>query len=478
LSARLVLIAACTASIATATASAQTVRGTVVDSASGIPLRGARLTVGGQSINTTSDSSGAFTLRGLAAGQHTLAVRTVSLDSLGATYNVTLDIAGDSTSIAVRVPTALQVAAFACQQGLGTGGVLLGRLIARGDTAASRTGVVTAEWQAGSDSSKGKASPLWVSASSDERGRFALCGVPLDVELTLKAVTPRASGGPAAATVPAKARFGKAEVILDHATASAVFTGVVTLDTTREPIGGVEVSLPDLSRTTLTNERGTFILRDIPPGDQHVVVRRVGYGPVDTRLTFQAGSVVQRRFELIRATVLDSVVVTDKGSDRVMDDFERNRKLGLGHFLTRAELAKLEQLPMSSALRRLPGIKIDTWQTHAWILSSHANMGLDPRQWPNLDHTDSLKGAQREPCFALVYLDDHLMYRNRVTGRPPTFEPLFDVNTVLVSEVEAIEYYASPAEAPAKYASLDSPCGVLVIHTLRFHKQTKDTVPE
>jgi hypothetical protein len=48
-----------------------------------------------------------------------------------------------------------------------------------------------------------------------------------------------------------------------------------------------------------------------------------------------------------------------------------------------------------------------------------------------------------------------------------------------VSSIEAIEFYATGAETPMKYASLNSECGVLVIHTLRFHpKDTTSASPK
>jgi hypothetical protein len=50
-----------------------------------------------------------------------------------------------------------------------------------------------------------------------------------------------------------------------------------------------------------------------------------------------------------------------------------------------------------------------------------------------------------------------------------TWEPLFDINSIPVAQIEAIEYYASAAETPTKYSALNSQCGVLVIHTLRYH---------
>jgi hypothetical protein len=56
---------------------------------------------------------------------------------------------------------------------------------------------------------------------------------------------------------------------------------------------------------------------------------------------------------------------------------------------------------------------------------------------------------------------------------------LFDINTIPVSSIEAIEFYATGAETPMKYASLNSECGVLVIHTVRFHpKDTTSASPK
>jgi hypothetical protein len=46
---------------------------------------------------------------------------------------------------------------------------------------------------------------------------------------------------------------------------------------------------------------------------------------------------------------------------------------------------------------------------------------------------------------------------------------LFDINSIPVATIEAIEYYASAAQTPTKYSVLNSQCGVLVIHTIRYH---------
>jgi hypothetical protein len=63
-------------------------------------------------------------------------------------------------------------------------------------------------------------------------------------------------------------------------------------------------------------------------------------------------------------------------------------------------------------------------------------------------------------CYAQVYLDDVLMNPTRPT------EP-FDVNTIKLEQLEAVEFYAGPSQTPAKYSRLDSRCGVLVLWTRR-----------
>jgi hypothetical protein len=53
-----------------------------------------------------------------------LAIHTSSLDSLNAGYAAQVTVANGTTSVAVRVPSALQIAASACgDRGYGNGGI-------------------------------------------------------------------------------------------------------------------------------------------------------------------------------------------------------------------------------------------------------------------------------------------------------------------------------------------------------------------
>jgi hypothetical protein len=396
-----------------------------------------------------------------------LAIHTASLDSMSASYSVGVTVAGAATTIAVRVPNALQIAASACgDRGYGTGGIVLGKLRLAGDSASSLAGTVSAEWpNAGADSSR-----KWASAMADARGRFALCGVPLEAPLTLRALTDGASGQSANLRVPASARFARTEIVLrKEVAATGILAGIVT-DSANAPVGGVEVSLPDVSRTTLTNEQGAFALRDVPPGVQRVSARRVGYGPVEAQVAIQAGRTVERHIRMARATNLDSVVVTEKAVDHQLDDFEVNKKLGLGHFLTRAELAPQEGRSTGAVLTTLPGIRVFTMGPYAWIGSGRKNVtslqgGGGGRL--QLDRGDQAKRAPLWDCYAVVFVDDQPVFRNQKLGN--VVEPLFDINSIPVAQIEAIEYYASAAQTPMKYSVLNSQCGVVVIHTLRYH---------
>jgi hypothetical protein len=463
------LAAAIVASMAPTLTVAQSIRGTVVDSVSGKPVPKARVGIYSTALEAVADSLGRFVFSDVPAGDRALTIHTASLDSLNASYTVPVLVSGATTTVSVRVPSALQLAAMACGgRGYGQGGVVLGKLKVAGDSTAALSGTVSAEWPTAGATSKS------ISSTVDAHGRFALCGVPLETALSLRASTDGASGQATGFRVSSAARFARAELVLRaEAATMAAFTGFVT-DSLNRPIGGAEVSMPALAKTTLTNEEGAFALHDIPPGDQRVVIRRLGYGPADTKLAFQAGRTLQRRVTLTRATVLDSVTVTEKAYDPVLGDFEDNRRLGLGHFITREELAKLEGVSTGSVLRSVPGTSVVGRGPYGFIVSARAQTMLTSitRQGhQSLGSGDPLKGAPAGLCYSAVYVDNLRMYAGRPVGNQA--EPPFDINSIPVAEIEAIEYYASVSQMPAKYLTLGSVCGVLVIHTIRFHP--KDT---
>ena len=70
------------------------------------------------------------------------------------------------------------------------------------------------------------------------------------------------------------------------------------------------------------------------------------------------------------------------------------------------------------------------------------------------------KGA-RLACYVNVVLDGFRVYAPR---RPD--DPLFDINSIRVDQIETIEYYVGATQLPGRYQGPGADaCGVLVIRT-------------
>jgi hypothetical protein len=174
-------------------------------------------------------------------------------------------------------------------------------------------------------------------------------------------------------------------------------------------------------------------------------------------------------------SVLDSVEVVAKRNDPRMVEFEENRRLGLGHFITSEELRKNEGRRMGDIMAMVPGVALVRGRgSQAWILSQRHGSASRCTPWDAGRGGGSPVGggstwvystAERNMgmlcgCYAQVYLDGALMN----PGYPT--EP-FEVNSLPTHQIEAVEFYSSPAQTPGKYARLNSKCGVYVIHTRR-----------
>ena len=172
-----------------------------------------------------------------------------------------------------------------------------------------------------------------------------------------------------------------------------------------------------------------------------MTVRRLGYTPFDTTLVIRAGAILDQRHVLERVTTLAEVNTT--AARAWAREFDEHRRIGLGQFLTREELAKRESQRLGDIVSMMRGARmLRSGQTNTYLSSPVTTSLL-------------------RPCYAHVWLDGMPMY----LGRPG--EPLYNLNELIVMQIEAIEYYAGPADTPAKYNNLGANCGVLVVHTRR-----------
>lgn len=243
---------------------------------------------------------------------------------------------------------------------------------------------------------------------------------------------------------------------------AADFDGFVSSGPQRRPVAGAEVVLPLLDLRTITDDSGRFRFTEIPGGVHIVQVRRLGMRQVLASVSASAGQRTWREFVLDPVPLLDTVSVTAAAGLR---DFEEHRRLGLGKFITRAELAAQEGRRLGDILSQLGGIRIlrSTTANRAWVASTRNIRGrcTETEGGPAEPARGGTKPRGICACFSQVYLDGAPLYRGGEGGLVP------DVNAFLPSSVEAIEFYPGPASLPAPYSHLNASCGVLVIHTRR-----------
>ena len=437
--------------------------GTIADSATGAAVAGAEVALRGTGLRATTDAGGRFRIPDALPGDYTVEVRTRSLASFGYVHTVPVTFLDTGTVHAIRLPSREQVLATTCSATPGERGMVVGMVRLAGDTTPQPNVKVVASWTDETASTK-----RWggIDARTDARGTFRICGVPLDATLTVSA--------DAAAPVEVRlagTRYAVADLVLDPTSArGATLAGVVLTDVNGQPMADVEVSIPELSKSSFTNERGAFRIENIPPGTRTVTARRVGYALLTKQFELIANRTVEHTLVLGKVSTLDTVVSVAT----VNREFEDNRKLGLGKFLTREDLDKLGGGPISSTLEQFQGLGVvrGRGSNAAYPMNYRASQGIsispnarNPNVW--CPPPGSEQYGYKCGCYAAVYFDGVLMNppeSQSIGGRMIRPTPPFDVNSIPSASMEAVEWFTGMAQLPARYQSMNTECGVLVIH--------------
>ena len=420
------------------------VAGAITDSATGATITGARLRLRDTDWRARSDSAGRFEFLGVLPGDYAMLINTPSLDSVGATTMVPLLVADTVATLRVRVPGASRVLPLVCAipadslARRGEFGLVRGHATFAEPPASPTSIDVTIRWR--DSATKAMRTRR---ARADVSGRYRLCDVPVGAELEVQAEASAYTSATSKVRTSPASPYAQVDLALERlAPNQAVLRGVV-VDASGNPVDDVTVEIGAPALRVVTDDSGAFRLARVPAGKQRVTLRRVGYAAEEAELTVVAGEVMERRFTLTRVTTLSEVSTT--ASTEWIRDFEEHRRIGLGTFFTREELEKQAARRLSDIMSTVGGVKIIPMAGGKAALSSS-------RRPP------SLSGGT---CFALIYLDKTVLYGGRAG------EPVPDLNSLMVADMEAMEYFTGPAETPAEYSGLQSPCGVLVIHTRR-----------
>lgn len=444
---------------------ALTLLATVVDSATGLPLAGARVEVRGTSMEAVTDSAGRVTVRGLLPGVYSVRVASPDMEALGAMHEERIALTRAGEEQRLRVPTLSYTIDRLCPGLKPRDGLVVGRVVARGDSAPPANLKVFARWDLLSlrDVSGGIVTtkdPRFTETVTRANGSYTLCGVPTITRATL--LTEWNERGPGVEVrIVGDRRVIRQDLVVEPP--RGAYRGTVVEVARSTPLENVEVVLPFADMETRTGADGTFLLERVPAGAHDIVFRRIGFAPVTVRRDFHRDSVVTERIVMARAVVLDSVVIRAKSSG--IPGFDNRRIFGRGHAITRDELARQEHRRMSEILAAVPGLRVlGGGSGAAWASMGRGANTVNLQRYP--DQVSALRGA-RPACYSDVYLDGALIYGGSVSPTEPG--SLVDLNTFAAVTLEAIEYFAGPAQIPPEYNRSGSACGVLLLWTRRPH---------
>jgi hypothetical protein len=235
--------------------------------------------------------------------------------------------------------------------------------------------------------------------------------------------------------------------------------GVVIDNATEQPLAGVRVDVIDDARrllhSTETDEHGHFHIFRMRPGPFMLRVARLGYRASTTPLWSIAGGQVLRvevRMDMDAIVLAPLAVTSSRRATRpspVLEGFRDRAAVGLGHFITRADIERRKPARVTDLLATVPGVQLES--------TGQGNRSV-------VYMTRSMQGR----CPAQVYVDGALLNRRLMTGRDAGF--VID-DAVNPASIEGIEVYRGLAGMPAEFLSPEASCGVVVIWTRRGDTQ-------
>lgn len=235
------------------------------------------------------------------------------------------------------------------------------------------------------------------------------------------------------------------------------------VDTTDAGLPGVEVAFPSLSKSVLTDSSGHFRLTNVAGGSRRILVRKIGYQPLDVMRTLMADTVTLEVRMAPSDVVLPTIEVTARGMTPVPKKLERwaaRREKGRGTFFDEAFLRDNENRALRDILRRVQGIHLVRFDDRAGVAAAagtarHRNMSFETR-------TPQERAARKGvplACYMSVYLDGAMIWNANSMSRPPNLDDFG------LHQMAAIEVFRTAAEIPPEFNAMGSDCGVLSMWT-------------
>lgn len=288
-------------------------------------------------------------------------------------------------------------------------------------------------------------------AETDAHGRFVLCGVPREGDVTAWATFGTASTGLLSMSLGRRAlaarEFHVASKTLtatataaDSAALGARLDGVVK-NIDGEPIPDARVYIRGNRTIGKTTASGAFSLAGLPGGSQVVEVTALGYQGSRQTVDLKPGG-GQRAEIVLGKTIqrLPAVEVLGKVGDDASTFLDRARR-GFGYFITEDDIKKRNPVIFEDIIRTVPGMQVVPVGPGYRIISSRGQADL------------------LSDCPPAYFVDGAPFYVDDTNGDPFPVGP---------TEIMGIEVYAGTAGVPIEFQRPTSGgCGVIAIWTKR-----------
>ena len=363
-----------------------TLHGFAYDSLGKHAMQAALIGIAGSPHTTITDSAGFFSFGDLAPGAYRLITQHDALEAIGVPYQVTTAlVATGIDSVIVTMPSFETMWRIACESsppGKDTA-LVYGTVRGIGRPKAIGGATVHATW-VDVDSKGGRKfdTKRWhLEGLSDSTGNYVLCGVPTQTGLRLRAVNDSAESG----IIDVLPLTGRLVERLDLSMSfdpgeRGVVTGVV-LGRNAVPVGGARV-IAEGAQEVRTDDRGRFMLRDVPLGTQQVEVIAIGLQPVARRVDVSLTDTATIELHVTRPQLLERVnIVASSVRQQFVADFNARKTKGLGIFRDSMQISMNASL--NTVFMQVQGVKMvrdkvflprgpgDTCEPIVWIDGVH-----------------------------------------------------------------------------------------------------------
>jgi hypothetical protein len=157
---------------------------------------------------------------------------------------------------------------------------------------------------------------------------------------------------------------------------SAVLTGRV-INAAGTAIVGARVDVQGTRGMTLTGAGGEFRIDSLPSGTQTVVVRQIGFAPVEQTVELSTRMAARSEITMSRAAQVLAEVRVEASADAGLEKvgFLQRKKAGFGYFVSGDDISKRAPNLLTDVFRTIPGIRVVPSGNDYVVQSSRNAMG-------------------------------------------------------------------------------------------------------